>query len=157
MIQFKNIATCMGMEENTARISMAMPAVNRDALQYRAFCIAEFLIKRLTESGRLKELTRQTWGEVRRCHMPTSSSVVAIVQWNRSIQAFPLEIPVKCLVGHKDAIVQHVRKLEREIPNQLLAWRELTKNGMVRFSCPLELLKLMSGSETYGSHEKVLG
>lgn len=142
-IHFKDVAARMGMEESRARISMATPVVHDDVLQYRAFCIAELIIKRVIENGQLKAITCQTWGEVRRCFTLTDSKVIALIQWNSSPQTFPLEIPMKALVGHKDAIVQSIRKMERELPIRLRAWSEVTKNGLLQFPSSQVLLRQM--------------
>ena len=143
-IYFEEIAASMGMEESAARISMATPTVKDDVLQYRAFCIAELMIKRLIEDSQLKSITHQTWGEVIRCFSVSKSRVVALIQWNGSPQTFPLEIPVQALAGHKDAIVHSLRKLERELPNRLRAWNDVTKNGLLQFQSSQVLLQQMT-------------
>ncbi|MFC5449098.1 hypothetical protein ACFPOG_12570 [Paenibacillus aestuarii] len=143
LIYFDEIASSLGMDESAARISMATPAVNEDVLQYRAFCIAELIINRLIKDGQLKNITRNSWGEVRRCFTVSKETVVALIQLNGSPQIFPLEIPIQALAGHKDSIVQSVRSLERDVPIRLKAWCNVTKHGMLQFQSSQVLLQQM--------------
>lgn len=149
-ILFGQVAASMGMEESAARISLATPVVNDDVLQYRAFCIAELLVGRLIDSGELLQVTRQTWGEVKHCIIFSKEKVVALVQFSGSPQTFPLEIPFEVLVGHKDAIVQRVRELDRGLLSRLTAWNDVTKNGLLQFSSSQVLMKKM---DNYLNHK----
>jgi hypothetical protein len=134
----------MDMDESAARISMATPPIDDFVLQYRAFCIGEMLIQRIINNGQLKKNTQNTWGEIRRSFTFSKGKVIAQVHFNGSRELFPLEIPMKALVGHKDSIVQNVRKVERDLPSRLEAWSIVTKNGFLRFESSQELLLKMN-------------
>ena len=101
-VNFRDVANSMGMEESAARISFAMPPVDDHVLQYRAFCVGEMILRRLIESGRLKEITQNSWGEIRRCYTNSKDKVIVLIQFNGAPQPFPLEIPMKALSGHKE-------------------------------------------------------
>lgn len=143
-ITFNDVSKSMSMEMSAARISLALPPIDEYVLQYRAFCIGELLLKRLIESGTLKKITNNNWGEIRRCYTASKDKVICLVQFNGSPQTFPLEIPMKALVGHKDAVIQKLRKTEREMPSKLQSWCNATKNGMVQYCSSQEMLRKMN-------------
>src|SRR5690554_5128720 len=114
-VKFRDIARSLGIPEHSARISLATPPVSDEVLQYRAYCISELLINRLIQSGKLLKITGNTWAEVKGSYMDSKQAVVCFWQFNGSPQYFPFKIPTNALIGHKDAIVQRIRKLEREM------------------------------------------
>lgn len=146
LITFKDIATCMGIDEARCSISLSLPPLVSDILNFRAFCVADLLLKRLITSGNLKRITGNSWGEVKKIVYLTEDVYVAIVQLSSAPQLFPLEIRASNLVGKKHAIVQRVRKVERDLPNKLQEWTRITQRGMVQGFSSLELIRRMNQS-----------
>ncbi|WP_156289511.1 hypothetical protein [Oceanobacillus salinisoli] len=136
-LKFEDVAKSMELEVSAARISLAIPPLGENVVQHRAVCIGGMLIKRLIENGTLKNVTKSNWGEIQKSYTTSSNKIICLVRFNGITDTFPLEIPVKALSGHKDAIIQRLRKTERELPARLETWCNETQNDTV----------------LYGSHE----
>lgn len=139
-ITFVDVANALGLGENEAQVSLSIPPLTENTLHFRTFCISELIIKRINFAA----IEKFKWAEVNRIISGKDlSTVIVLIQFDSSIQPFPLVLPEKAFFGHRDTITVNLRRIERELPDQIESWRIITKNGMRVYQNMNELLYKM--------------
>ncbi|MEK5183220.1 hypothetical protein [Paenibacillus sp. FSL P4-0288] len=136
-ITFLDLANAFCLSESAAEVSLSIPPMTQNLLDFRSFCISDLLLKKVD----LQRISKFNWGEVCRVLSENvTGTVIVLVQFESCIQPFPIELPQNAYSGHKDSIINNLRKIEREFPDRINAWSIITKNGMRIKEDPFELL-----------------
>lgn len=139
-ITFLDVANALGLEYSEAQVALSIPPITENTLHYRSFCISELIIKRINYDA-----VNFKWAVINRVISGSNlNSVIVLIQFSSTIQAFPLELTHMAYSGNKDSIIANLRRIERELPEQIEAWSILTKKGMKSFRDNNDLLFKMN-------------
>ena len=119
---FHEFCRVMGMKNESAELSFRLPAVHEGVLHFRAFCLAEMLIKKVN-------LDPITWAEVKKVVTYEDNKILALIQFNSCLNAFPLEIPITALTGTKTQVERTIARILKDLPERIRVWLKVTKYG----------------------------
>lgn len=124
---FSEYCAAMGVNAESAELSFRLPHVHEGVLHFRAFCLAEMLIKRINHE-------QITWAEVKNVFTYSDDKIYALIQFNSCSNAFPLEIPITALSGTRELIEESVSRVLKELPERIRVWLKVTKHGFKKIT-----------------------
>lgn len=124
---FNEYCTALGVNNESGELSFRLPPIHEGVLHFRAFCLAEMLIKKVN-------IEHITWAEVKNVFMYSDEKIYALIQFNYCTHAFPLEIPVTALTGSKEQIEHTITKVLSDLPERIRVWIKVTKHGFKKIT-----------------------
>jgi hypothetical protein len=138
---FTEYCEAMGVSIESAELSFRLPPVHEGVLHFRAFCLAEMLMKKVS-------LDQISWAEVKNVFTYSEGKIYALIQFNSCANAFPLEIPISALSGSREQIEESIAKVLKELPERIRVWLKVTKHGFKKISIREFSMKL-KGRQNY--------
>ncbi|MCM3130604.1 MULTISPECIES: hypothetical protein [unclassified Paenibacillus] len=133
---FNELCAAMGVSSELAELSFQIPTVHEGVLHFRAFCLADMLIKKVASDHQI------SWAEVMNVFTYSEDRIYAFIQFNSYINAFPLEIPIIALNGSKAQVEVTIAKVLKNLPEQIRVWLKVTKQGYKKMTIKEFSMKL---------------
>ncbi|WP_449010748.1 hypothetical protein [Paenibacillus taichungensis] len=138
-IKFEEYCRALGINVEAGELSFRLPLVHEGVLHFRAFCLADLLIKKVHHDD-------ISWAEVKNVFTYSEDKIYALIQFNSCANAFPMEIPMSALIGTKEAIETGTNKILNDLPERIRVWLKVTKHGFKKISLKEFHIKLSGRS-----------
>jgi hypothetical protein len=152
-LTFEEIAKTLGMNESLCSVSLSLPIVRGDVMCYRAYCFADLLIQRFIHSGQSTHVIGGNKAEVKKIISLSADLYIALIQFENQKYLYPMALKTECLSGRKYAIVQRLRKVERELDDNIRVWSSLIRNGSTSFYDYGTLLRKMKLRQQWSKYD----
>lgn len=126
-VTFEEYCRALGVNVESGELSFRLPPVHEGVLHFRAFCLAELLIKKV-------HIDDISWAEVKNVFTYSNDRIYALIQFNSCASAFPFEIPISALSGTKEAIERTLNKILGDLPERIRVWLKVTKHGFKKIT-----------------------
>ncbi|RRJ54881.1 hypothetical protein EHV15_35495 [Paenibacillus oralis] len=126
-VSFEEYCRALGVNVEFGELSFCVPPVHEGVIHFRAFCLAELLIKKVY----LEDIS---WAEVKNIFTYSEDKIYALIQFNSCESAFPMEIPLSALFGTKESIEIGANKILKDLPERIRVWLKVTKHGFKKMT-----------------------